>query len=112
MLAAASMYVNITNGNNLVGGYTSVIVALVTFIGILAYHVFMQLRHTKLWKKISKLNLKFRKRKKELHKNLNMKQAEENLKKLANDATESGEFNQLRELLLDDDVSKPTHSVV
>ena len=111
MLAAASMYVNITNGNSLAVGYTSVVVALVTFIGILSYHVFMQLRHTKLWKKISKLNLKFRKQKKELHKNLNIKQAEVNLKKLANDATESGEFNQLRELLLDD-VSKPTHSVV
>ena len=104
VLAAASMYVNITNGNNLAVGYTSVAVALVTLISILAYNLFQQLKHTKLWKKIS--NLKFRRWNKELSKNLNIKQAEENLKKLANVATESGEYNQLRELSLDDDVSQ------
>ena len=108
VLAAASMYVNITHGNNLAVGYTSVAIALVTFIGILAYHMFQQLMHTKLWKKISELNLKFRKQNKELNKH----QASRRESSTANDATKSGEFSQLRELLLDDDVPEPTHSIV
>ena len=33
-------------------GYTSDIIALITFIGILAYHIVLQVRDTKLWKRI------------------------------------------------------------
>ena len=40
MLAAATYYVNHSGGNKLAVGYTSVSVALLTFIGILAYHIF------------------------------------------------------------------------
>ena len=36
-------------------------IAIITFIGILAYHIFQQLRHNKLWKKVPKFNLEFRK---------------------------------------------------
>ena len=39
--------------------YTSVSIALTTFIGILAYHIFQHVRHIKLWKKMPKLNLEF-----------------------------------------------------
>ena len=35
--------------------YTSASIALVTFVGILAYHIFQQVRNTKLWKKIPEL---------------------------------------------------------
>ena len=53
---------NHSGGNQLAVGYTSVIIALATFIAILAYHIFQQVRQTKLWKKVPKLNLKFNKR--------------------------------------------------
>ena len=56
ILAAATSYVDRSQGAQLAVGYTSVSIALATFIGILAYHIFQQLRHTKLWKKVPKLN--------------------------------------------------------
>ena len=71
ILAAATFYVNHSRGNQLAVGYTSVSIALITFISILAYHIFQQLRQTKLWKKVPKLKLKFNK--------LNIKQAVNNL---------------------------------
>ena len=61
ILASATYYVNRSEGDQLAAGYTSVSIALATFIGILTYHIFQQLRHTKLWKKVPKLNLKFNK---------------------------------------------------
>ena len=73
ILAAVTMYTRSLNrsGENLLTqrevGYTSVSIALITFIGILAYHIFQQLRHTKLWKKVPKPNLKLNE--------LNIKQA-------------------------------------
>ena len=99
--------------NVLTVGYTSISIVLRTFIGILAYHIFQQLRHTKLWKKVPKLNMKlmFKKLNTKLNKKLNTKQAEENINNLTNDTTESGRFDQLREPLLDDP-PQPTHSVV
>ena len=48
--------INLSEGDQLAAGRTSVSIALVTFIGILAYHIFQQLRHTKLWKKVPDLN--------------------------------------------------------
>ena len=56
ILAAATYHVTLSGGNQLAVGYTSVSIALITSIGILAYHIFQQLRHTKLWKKVSKLH--------------------------------------------------------
>ena len=66
-------------------------------------HIFQQLRHTKLWKKVPKLNMKlrFKKLNTKLNKKLNTKQAEESIDKLTNDTTESGRFDQLHEPLLD-----------
>ena len=61
VLAAATYYVQLSGGNQLAVGYTSVFILLATFIGILAYHIFQRLRHTKLWKKASKLNFEFKK---------------------------------------------------
>ena len=78
-------------------------------VDILAYHIFWQVRHTKLGKKMPKLNMKLRFKK--LNNKLNTKEAEEKLDNLTNDTTESGRFNQLREPLLDDP-PQPTHSVV
>ena len=110
ILSAATYYVDQKNGNKLPIGYSSVSIALVTFTGILAYHIFEQLR---LWKKIPKLNIKlwFKKLNKKLNKNMNTNEAEENMNNFAEDTTESGKFDQLREPLLDDQ-PKPTHSVV
>ena len=67
ILASATYHVNSSEGNQLAVGYTSGSIALITFIGILAYHIFQQLKNTKLWEKVPKLNLKF--------KSLNIKQA-------------------------------------
>ena len=60
ILVGATYHINHSEGNQLAAGYISASIAFVTFIGILAFHIFQQLRHTKLWKKVPKLNLKFK----------------------------------------------------
>ena len=102
ILGAATYYVDQINGNKLAVWYTSVTIVLVTFIAILAYHMFQQLRQTKLWKKVPKLKLEFKK--------LNTKQAEDNLDNPMNDPNVA-DFDQLREPWLED-LLPPTHSVV
>ena len=102
MLVGTTYCVKLTEGDQLAVGYTSVSIALVTFIGIISYHIFQQMRHTKLWKKVPKLNLKLNK--------LNTKQAEDNLNN-PNNNPKAANFNQLREPLLED-LLPPTHSVV
>ena len=101
MLAAATYYVEVSKGNKIAVGYTSVSIAQVAFIGILTYHIFQQLRHTKLWKKMAKVNFKFKK--------LNDREAVDNLNNHINDPTESVNLNQLREPWLED-LLQPTHS--
>ena len=102
ILGAATYYVNHSGGNQLAVGYTSVIIALATFIAILAHHILQQVRQTKLWKKVPKLNLKFKK--------LNTKQVTNNLNNpILNDPTESVNLDQLREPWLED-LLQPTHS--
>ena len=103
VLGVATYHVKLSGGNQLAVGYTSVSIAAITFIGILAYHIFQQLRHTKLWKKVPKLN-------KKLNKKLNTEQEEYN-QNFDEDTIGSGRFDQLRESLLDD-LPQPTHSVV
>ena len=71
---------------NFAVGYISVIIAF------LNYHIFQQLRHTKLWLKLPKLNLETNK--------LNTKQT------LINDPVN---LDQLREPWLED-LLQPTHS--
>ena len=91
ILVGAIYHVNHSGGNQLAVGYTSVSIALVTFIAILAYHIFAQVRLTKLWKKVPKLNQK-----------LNTKQTVDNLSNQINDPTESMNLDQLREPWLED----------
>ena len=90
ILVGATYHVN-RSEDQLPVGYTSVSIALVTFIGILAYHIFQQVRSTKLWKKVPKLKLKF-----------NFNQAVNDPRNLANNLMEDEEYNQLRESLLDE----------
>ena len=101
ILGAATYYVNHSGGDQLAVGYTSVSIAHATFIGILFYYTFQQLRQTKLWKKVPKLNLKFNK--------LNTKQVVNKLNNPINDPTESVNLDQLREPWLED-LLQPTHS--
>jgi len=98
ILATATYHVNHSGGNQLAVGYTSVSITLGTFIGILSYHIFQQVRHTKLWKKVPKLNLKLKK--------LNTKKTVNNS---VNDPAESVHLDQLREPWLED-LLQPTHS--
>ena len=102
MLVGATYCVKLIEGNQLAVGYTSVSIAFGTFIVVLAYHIFQQLRHTKLWKKVPKLNLEFKK--------LNMKEAKNNNVNANNDPTIAN-YDQLREPWLED-LILPTHSVV
>ena len=103
ILVGATHYVKISEGNQLAVGYTSVSIALATFTSILAFHIFQQVRHTKLWKKVPKLNFKVKK--------LSMKEAENiNLENPTNNA-KAANFDQLREPWLED-LLLPTHSVV
>ena len=103
MLAGTTYYVNFSEGNQLAVWYTSTIIAFATFIGILTYHIFQQLRHTKLWKKMPKLNLKLNTPK--------TKQTANNLNNPINNCTESANLDQLREPWLED-LLQPTHSSV
>ena len=89
VLAAATYYVNHSGGNKLAVGYTSVFVALLTFIGILCCHIFQRLRQTNLWKKIPKLNIDLKK--------LKTKQTEDKPNNPITDPTGSGNLNQLSE---------------
>ena len=85
ILVGATFYVNPSGGNQLAVGYTSVSIALATFICILTYHIFQQLRSTKLW------SLKFN---------------SQNVKQVVNEPADNvaveGDFSQLREPLLED----------
>ena len=101
MLAAATYYVEISKGNKLAVGYTSVSMALVIFTGILTYHILQQLKLTKLWKKMPKVNFKFKK--------LNNREVVDNLNNHINDSTGSVNLNQLQEPWLED-LLQPTHS--
>ena len=98
-LAAATSYVNHSRGNQLAVGYTSVSIALAMFIGILTYHIFQQLRHTKLWKKVPKLNLKFNR---------------PNIVQVANEPADNlaaeADFSRFREPLLED-IPQPNYGV-
>ena len=57
ILSVATYHIKLSGGNQLAVGYTSVSIALATFTGILAYHIF---QHTSLRKKVPKLNLKLK----------------------------------------------------
>ena len=85
ILAAATYHMKLSGGNQLAVGHTSVTIALLTFIGILVYHIFQQVRDTKLWKKIPKLN-------RELNEN----------RVVAKPVSNSEDFSQFREPLLED----------
>ena len=54
ILGVATYHIKLSRGNQLAVGCTSVSIAVITFIGILFYHIFKQVRHTKLWKKMPK----------------------------------------------------------
>ena len=97
MLGVATYHIKFSGGDQLAVGYTSVSIAFATFIAILVYHMLQQVRQTKLWKKVPKLNLKFNK--------LNTRQV---VTKLSN-PTESVSLDQLREPWLED-LLPPTHS--
>ena len=98
VLGVATYHTKLSEGDQLTVGYTSVSIALVTFVSILAYHIFQQLRHTKLWKRFPKLSLEFKK----LNKMLKNEQAVNNLNNPINNPTESVNLDQLREPWLED----------
>ena len=100
VLVFATYHVKLS-GDQCAVGYTSVSIALVSFVGALTYHIFQQLRHTKLWKKVPKLEFK----------KLKTKQTKDNLNNPVDYHTESINFDQLHEPLLED-LAQPTHSVV
>ena len=100
ILAAATYHVEHSGGNQLAVWYTSVSIALLSFIAILAYHIFQRVKHTKLCKNIPKP--KFNKQ------NFNDSQDVNNSESLTNRAisvtvTEVAHFDELREPLLEDE---------
>ena len=94
ILAAATYHVQLSGGDQLVVGYTSVSLALITFTGVLAYHIFQQLRHTKLWKRVPKLNLRCS--------NLNATFNQVVNEPINSPTVQISVFNKLRESLLED----------
>ena len=103
ILAAATYHVKHSGGNQHAVWYTSVSIALLSFIAILAYHIFQQVRHTKLCKNIPKPNNK---------QNFNDSQDVNNSESVTNKAsvtvTEVAHFDELREPLLEDE-AHPHH---
>ena len=91
VLGAATYYIKLTEGNKLAVGYTSVIVAHVTFNGIIIYHLLQQLTHTKLWKKLAKRT--------QNKQNTNMEKS----------TNSQRDFDQLREPLLDEQPQSSHH---
>ena len=99
ILAAATYHVNHAKGNQYAAEYTSVSIALITFIGILTYHIFQQLRHTKLCKKVSELNMDDNI--KEFHQSINANISESD--SMDNPTVTYTDIAELREPLLEDD---------
>ena len=91
IIAASTIYINASNGNQLAVGYTSISIAFATFIGIFIYNILQQVNHTKLCKKV---NMKFSK--------LSFKRAVNNVNKPVNNLMEDADYNQVREPLLED----------
>ena len=103
VLCVATYHIKLSGGDQLAVGYTSVSTALAMFNGILGYHMFQQLKHTKLWKKAPKLKIDFLKRK-----NTN-KAAVNQLNNYVGGPAESVNLDQFREPWLED-LLQPTHS--
>ena len=102
-LGVATYHVQLSGGDQLAVGCTSVSVTVATFFGILAYHIFQQLRQTRMWKKIPKPSFTFTKL-------MNTKQTENNLNNPINNRSD---FDRLRESLLDDlPQAQHSHSIV
>ena len=112
ILTAVTMYTNCLatdisadrNYKQLAVWYTSVSIALITFIVIFAYHIFQQLRHTKLCKKIPKLKL--------TDKKVSFQQdANDNPTSVAaTNYPEVEHFTRLREPLLEDEPENHYHT--
>ena len=94
ILVGATYHISHLRGNQLAVGYTSVSITLLTFIGIVAYHLLQQMRHFKLCKTLCKLNLQF--------KGPNIEKAGNNLNNPTANPTKDTDFDQLREPLLED----------
>ena len=104
ILAAATFFVTHSGGNQHAVWRTSVSIAFITFIVILAYHIFQQLRHTKLCMKVPKLKL--------TDKKVSFQQdANDNPTSVAaaNDL-EVEHFTRLREPLLEDEPENHYHT--
>ena len=90
ILAASTIYINVSNGNQLAVGYTSISVAFATFIGIFIYNILQQVKHSELCKKFTKLN------------ELSFKRAVKNVNEPVNSLMEDADYNQVHEPLLED----------
>ena len=107
ILAAATYHVKYSEGNQYAVWYTSVSIALITFLGILTYHIFQQVKDTKLCKKVFSRNLN------EEHFN-DSKDANDSESSMDNSlvtVTEIANFEELREPLLEDE-PQPHHQTV
>ena len=107
ILAAATYHVKYSEGNQYAVWYTSVSIAFITFLGILAYHIFQQVKDTKLCKKVPNLNLNGE------HFNdlKDMNDSESPINDSMVTVTEIANFEELREPLLEDEPQPHHHTV-
>ena len=98
ILVGATFYVNHSYRNQLAVGYTLVSIAFITFIGILAYHIFQQV--WSMLKKAPELNLEFNRP--------NIVQA---VNEPADNLAAEADFSRLREPLLED-LSQPNYGAL
>ena len=52
ILSVATLYIGGTGGNQAAATYLSVSIAFVTFLGTLLYHIYLQLKGTKVWNRM------------------------------------------------------------
>ena len=111
VLAVGTSYIKLAGGNQAALVYTLVSIAFATFIGIVLYHIYFQLKNTKTSKHLLESSTSF------FHgiwakitlENSMDKQSQENGKGLTNDSsvTCTSSYVELRELLLDESDTVP-----
>ena len=58
ILSVATYYTNLTGGNQSAVTFISVGISFATFVGIILYHIFLQIRGTKVWKIVTRQHLR------------------------------------------------------
>ena len=104
VLAVGTFYIKLSGGNQAALVYTLVSIAFATFIGIISYHTYFQLKNTKTDKRLLESSTSFFRGilARITLDNSTEEQPQENEQGLANDSSITSSYIELRELQLDE----------